>query len=397
LSSRRSMFKDEAKLDINYIPQTLPHREKEHRLLMEFYSFITRCPERMSQRVIITGDVGTGKTVLAQHFGASITSEANKRSIKFRYVHVNCREYRGSLQPILHKAVTIFRPKYPARGYSVDEVLSTLMQVLDEENTFMILTLDEFDSLIENEGSDAVYKLTRLQEIRQGKPQRLSFIFIMRDLKSLDTLDASARSTLQRSIINLERYGKDQLVDILNQRVSMAFELGAVEEDVVELIAELAFTETGNARFGIELLWRAGKYADAEEAGMVEPECVRMAISNIIPGMRRSDLAALGLHEKLFLLAVARYFKEQNEQAYALLSELEKTYAVICEEMDVQPNRHTQLWNYVQFFSAMKILKVEVGSSINRGRSTQVSLLSIPASELEKELSTSIDNEAGSR
>jgi archaeal cell division control protein 6 len=397
LSSRRSVFKDEAKLDINYIPQILPHREKEHRLLMEFFSFLTRCPERMSQRVIITGDVGTGKTVLAQHFGASITSEANKRAIKFRYVHVNCREYRGSLQPILHKAVTIFRPKYPARGYSVDEVLSTLMQVIDEENSFMVLTLDEFDSVIENEGSDAVYKLTRLQEMRQGKPQRLSFIFIMRDLKSLEQLDASARSTLQRSIVNLERYGKGQLVDILTQRVSMAFELGAVEEDVVSLIAELAFTETGNARFGIELLWRAGKYADAEDAGMVEPECVRMAISNIIPGARRSDLAGLGLHEKLFLLAVARYFKEQNEQAYALLSEVEKTYTVICEELGEQPNSHTQLWNYAQFLSSLKILKAEVRSSTTRGRSTQVSLLSIPASELEKELITSIDHETGSR
>ncbi len=388
------MFKDEAKLDINYIPQQLPHREKEHRLLMEFFSFITRYPERMAQRVIITGDVGTGKTVLAQHFGANITSEANKRAVKLRYVHVNSREYRGSLQPILHHAVSVFRPKYPARGYSADEVLSALMQVLDEENAFMVLTLDEFDSLIENEGSDAVYKLTRLQEMRQGKPQRLSFIFIMRDLKSLEKLDESARSTLQRSIVSLTRYGKSELNDILSQRVSMAFELGAVEEDVVDLIAELAFTETGNARFGIELLWRAGKYADAQQAGMVEPECVRMAVSNIVPGVRRSELAGLGLHEKMFLLAVARYFKE-NEQAYALLSEVEKTYAVISEEMGEQPNSHTQIWNYAQFLSTLKILKIEVESATTRGRSTRISLLSIPAHELEKELSVLL--EKGSR
>jgi cell division control protein 6 len=386
------VFKDEAKLDINYIPLKLPHREKEHRLLTEFFSFILTCPERMAQRVIITGDVGTGKTALAQHFGARITSETNKRGIKFRYTHVNCREYRGSLLPILHHAITVFRPTYPARGYSPENILSTLMQVLDEEKTTMILALDEFDSLIENEGSDAIYKLTRLQEMRQGKPQRLSFIFIMRDLKSLEQLDASARSTLQRSIINLDRYGKLQLVDILNQRVSMAFELGAVQEDVVDLVAELAFSETGNARFGIELLWRAGKYADAQETGRVEPECVRMAVSNIIPGLRRSELAGLGFHEKLFLLAVARYFKQENEQAYALLSEVEKTYAVICEEMGERPNSHTQLWNYAQFLSSLKILKVEVGSSITRGRSTQVSLLSIPAFELEKELSTSLQN-----
>ena len=226
MAPHQSVFKDESKLDINYIPQKLPHRETQHRLLMEFFNFILRCPEKMAQRVILTGDVGTGKTALAQHFGANITSEANKRGMKFRYVHVNCREYRGSLSPILHRAVTVFRPNYPARGYGAEEILGTLMQVLDEENAHMILTLDEFDSLIEKEGSDAVYKLTRLQEMRQGKPQRLSFIFIMRDLKAIEPLDESAKSTLQRSIISLERYGKPQLVDILNDRVAMAFEYG---------------------------------------------------------------------------------------------------------------------------------------------------------------------------
>jgi cell division control protein 6 len=394
LAPHQSVFKDESKLDINYIPQKLPHREAQQRLLMEFFSFILRCPEKMAQRVILTGDVGTGKTALAQHFGANITSEANRRGMKFRYVHVNCREYRGSLQPILHRAVTVFRPNYPARGYGSEEILGALMQVLDEENAHMILTLDEFDSLIEKEGSDAVYKVTRLQEMRQGKPQRLSFIFIMRDLKVIEQLDESARSTLQRSIICLERYGKPQLVDILNDRVAMAFEYGAVPEDVVDLISELAFTETGNARFGIELLWRAGKYADAEDVGCVEPECVRMAVSSIIPGLRRSELLGLGLHEKLFLLAVARYFKE-NEQAYVSLSEVEKAYGVVCEEFDEAPNGHTQIWNYTKYLSKLGVLKTEVASAETRGRTTRLSLPSIPAGELERELAASLQHEKG--
>ena len=90
----------------------------------------------------------------------------------------------------------------------------------------------------------------------------------MRDLKPTEGLDESAKSTLQRSIIRLERYGKTQLIDILSDRVKLAFELGAVPEDVVELVAELAYSETGNARFGIELLLRAGNYADAIDASV---------------------------------------------------------------------------------------------------------------------------------
>jgi len=390
VTPHQSVFKDEAKLDINYVPRRLPHREKEHRLLMEFFNFLLRFPERMAQRVIITGDVGTGKTALAQRFGADITLEANKQGAKLRYVHVNCREYRGKLFLILQHVLAVFRPSFPKRGYSAEEVLGTLLQTLDEENAHVILTLDEFDTLINREGSETVYKLTRLQEIRPSKPQRISLIFIIRDLKSTEKLDASSRSTLQRNVISLEKYEKDQLTDILNERGSMAFWPSTVSEDIVNLVAELGFSESGNARFAIELLWRAGKYADAEDMGSVTPECVRKAVSSIIPTIRRSELASLGLHEKLFLLGVARFFKE-SQNAYASLSEIEEAYAVVCEEFGEQPHSHTQLWKYVQLLSALGILKTEVATAATRGRSTRVSLPSIPAYELEKELSAAVE------
>jgi len=382
---RQTVFRDESKLDINYVPSRLPHREKEHRLLMEFFSFLTQFPEKMAQRVIITGDIGTGKTALCQRFGTDMTVDARKRGVALRYVHVNCREYRGKLSLIIQHAVSILSPNFPKRGFSSEEILRTLLQSLDEEKAFMILALDEFDSLIEAEGSDAVYALTRLQEMRQNAPQRISLLFIMRDLKPTERLDVSARSTLQRNVICLEKYSKEQLVDILNDRVSMAFEPATVAEDVVSLAADLARGESGNARFAIELLWRAGKYADAEELGVVAPECLRKAVSSIIPVTQRSELLSLGFHEKLFLLAVAEFFKS-SQNAYATLAEVEKAYAVTCEEFEKQPVSHTQLWKYVQLLSALGILKTEVSGEGTRGRSTLIYLPAISASELEKEL-----------
>ncbi len=392
MSSRRSVFKDESKLDINYFPNRLPHREREHRLLMAFFDFLLRFPERMAQRVIITGAVGTGKTVLAQRFGADIALEAGKRNVKLRYVHVNCREFRGSLLLVLQHAVAFFRPTFPKRGFSAEEILSALAQCLDEENAFLILALDEFDSLIERNGSEAVYKLTRLQEMRPGKPQRISLIGIVRDLALLDRLDASARSTLQRNVIALEKYTEPQLVDILNDRVAIAFELSAVPEDSVSLIAELGRSESGNARFAIELLWRAGKYADAEDAGLVLPECVRRAVSSILPTLKRSELASLGRHERLFLLGAARLFKD-SEEAYASLTAVEKAYAVVCEEYEEEPSSHTQVWKYAQVLNDLGFIKAEVASVATRGRTTRVSLPSIPAGELENELVALLEKE----
>jgi cell division control protein 6 len=392
VSARRSVFKDETKLDINYVPPKLPHREAELRLLMEFFSFALQSPGKMAQRVLITGDVGTGKTALSQRFGANIMSEANKHGISLRYIHVNCRECHGSLFLILQHTVSIFHPNFPKRGYSAEEILNSFTQILDEQDSHVILALDELESLIDREGSEAVYKLTRLHEARQNKPQRLSLIGVVRNLKAINQLDTSTRSTLQSNIINLEKYSKQQLADILNERVSLAFKPLTVPEGTVNLIAELAFSESGNARFGIELLWRAGKYADAEDRETVPPECVRKAVSSIIPGMRKSDLATLGLHEKLFLLGVARTFKK-NEKAYVTFTEAEQSYAVVCEEFETAPKSHTQLWKYLRNLSALGIVRAEVVASGSRGRSTGIYLPRIPADELEKELKTLLEKQ----
>ena len=390
MSYRRSVFRDETKLDINYVPYRLPHRDRELRLLKEFFSFIWQSPWNMTQRVIIAGDVGTGKTVLSQRFGADISREAKERGLNLHYVHVNCREYRGSLLLLLHHAISIFHPNFPRRGYSAEELLRIFLQILDDENAYVILTLDEFESLVERASSEAVYKLTRLQEIRQNKPQRLSLICILRNLSVIERLDASTRSTLQSNLIQLEKYSKPQLIDILNDRVSLAFKPLMVSEDSVDLIAELAHSEGGNARFAIELLWRAGKYADAEDLGAVTPECVRKAVSSIIPTVRKSELAPLGFHEKLFLLGIARLLKE-SEKAFVSLGEAEKAYRVVCEEFHEPAHSHTQLWKYLQLLSALGIVTTEVSAAGARGRSTIIYLPRIPAHELEKELNSLLE------
>jgi cell division control protein 6 len=165
-----------------------------------------------------------------------------------------------------------------------------------------------------------------------------------------------------------------------------------VPDESVGLVAELAFSESGNARFGIELLWRAGKYADADNLDTVIPECVRKAASSIIPAVRKNELSILNLHEKLFLLAIARLFK-QNQKSTISLAEAEKAYAVVCEEVGATPNSHTQLWKYLKDFSKRGITDTEVSGTGSRGRSTGISLPRVPANELEKELGMLLDKE----
>jgi len=385
LSQYFSVFKDESKLDINYVPRHLLHRKLQLNLLNQFFRFVLDSPGRMTQRALIIGKIGTGKTVLAQHFGLNVTREAKRRGVNLSYVHINCRECKGSLFMILQRAIMRFLPTFPRRGYSAEELLQALMQVLDENDTYLILTLDELESLIANEGSDPLYNLSRIQEERMDASKRLSLICVLRQPEYLEKLDPSTRSTLQRNIIRLEEYSEEQLEDILSDRVNLAFRDGTVPPQTLSLIAELGKAEGGNARYSIELLWRAGKYADALELREVSPECVRRAVASVYPVVRRDMIAALSLHEKLFLLGVARRFK-QSDSAYLSMGEAEEAYALVCEEYGERQRGHTQLWKYVQALSTAGIIETTVSGVGQRGKTTFIGLSRVPASELEQAL-----------
>ena len=74
--SKPTVFQNEGPLSLEYVPLHLPHREDKLGFLIQLFRFALEKPAAMSQRVLITGDVGTGKTVLSQRFGLDITKAA---------------------------------------------------------------------------------------------------------------------------------------------------------------------------------------------------------------------------------------------------------------------------------------------------------------------------------
>lgn len=382
LKRRFSVFKDESKLSIEYVPEHLPHREEEFRLLKLFFSSILENPGGLSQKVLITGRVGTGKTVLSKLFGSHIEKEARERGINLRYVHVNCRVNK-SLFTILKRVMALLNVPFPPRGYSGEELLYGLLEYFDDKNLYLILALDELEALIRGE-SEALYSLTRVQEERFNIPQRFSLVCIIRHPEVLKSLDESTLGTLLHNVIHLDAYTASQLIEILNFRVGEAFNENVVRPETLRLIADTAGNR-GDARYGIEILWRAGKYADVEESRYVLPDHVRKALASVYPAVRRENLRYLGLHEKLMLLAVARSFK-QTESAYITMGEAEESYRIVCEEYGEEPRGHTKLWEYVQELEDLGIVVTKLSGVGFRGRTTLIGLPEVPAMVLEREI-----------
>ncbi len=385
---RPTIFKDEAPLSLEYIPRKLPHRDEQMRFLTQLFRFTLESPFSTSQRVLITGDVGTGKTVLAQRFGTDLVKAARSRKVNLHYVHVNCREAKGSLFMIMKRVLTQFEPEFPKRGFAPEELLHTLMDMLDDKNIHLILALDELEHLIRIEESTPIYNLTRIQEERVGKPIRLSLIFILREIEYLQKLDKSTIDTLQRNIVKLDKYSSRQLIDILKDRVSLAFKENAVADEALQLVADIG-GQSGDARYSIELIWRAGKYADSESAKHILADHVRKAAGSVYPMLRGEYIAALSSHEKYMLLALARVL-EESEEAYATIGVVEREYKVVCEEYDDQPRKHTQIWKYARGLGAIGVIAASKSGEGIRGKTTLLGLQNIPATTMREQLEAAL-------
>ena len=179
--SKPSLFKDERPLSLEFIPPKLPHREKEFSSLVQIFRSILEKPNLTSQRVLITGEVGTGKTVLSQRFGMDIEKTAKNKGFKIKYLHINCREHRGNFFIILNRILAEFISSFPQRGFSTEELVQTLLGLLDDKDTHLILALDESEALIRSGEVDTLYTLTRIQESRLNAPVRLALSCILRD------------------------------------------------------------------------------------------------------------------------------------------------------------------------------------------------------------------------
>jgi cell division control protein 6 len=382
--SRKSVFKSEHYLSIDYVPENLPHRDNELRILAQNFKTLITSPGRTSQKFIIEGNVGTGKTAVAKRFAEQMVHAAHRRDIRFHKLHINCRVNKSAYLVYL-KILREFKPEFPRRGHSPEELLQMIVEVLETEDRYLLLILDELDYFIKQKGGDILYNLTRLMDDQLNAQQRLSMIGVGRQIRlDEEIFDPSTLSTLQRNKISFDRYNASELTDILDERVKMAFEDRAVMPETLQLICEIA-SERGDARYAIELLWRAGKQADSVGSSVILPDYARKAKADTHPELRTEVLEDLPVQNQLLLLAAARKLKE-GRSAYVTIGEVEDMYRSVCEEYNSEPRAHTQVWEWVQDLNAHGVIDTKRSGAGQRGQTTLLGLSDVPADLLEQYL-----------
>lgn len=359
-----SLFKDREVLRHDYLPEKLPHREDQIRLLGATVAPVLK--NARCSNIFIYGNTGTGKTAVAKYVLSHLEAKAKEYGAPTKFSYVNCR-MTGSEYRIFANLSQSIGLSIPFTGLSVGEVFDRFRTGLDSSKTIFIVVLDEVDALIKNRGDSLLYELTRINETLNKS--KVSIIGISNDLRLKEFLDPRVFSSLSEEEIVFRPYDASELQNILLERSKISFHEGSLSEAALNICSALAAAEHGDARRALDLLRVAGEVAERQGAKTITEEHVREAEKHIEHNRVVEALKNLTLHSKLVLLSVCLLNKSS-----ATTGEIYDVYNEICGELGAGLLTQRRLGTLVNELDAMGVLNAKVVSMGRYGRTKKIRL-----------------------
>lgn len=149
------------------------------------------------------------------------------------------------------------------------------LQPPDAVTDYVTVILDEVDRI--GTRDELLYEIPRSRNTGRVENILPSVIGISNDIGYKESIQSKTDSSLRLKEITFKKYDASQLREILSQRASKAFKDGMIDDEAIPLAAAFARKQGGDARYGIDLLQKAGMKAKKDEEGTVLPEHVRSA------------------------------------------------------------------------------------------------------------------------
>lgn len=418
------IFRNREVLRYSYIPDSLPHREKEINTIARI--LIPSLKGDTPSNVMIYGMTGTGKTVVAKILMKALQEKSEiirSRSIK-TFLDVN-KDYideelheeirmagefldmeeilTSEVSNILHKQVksiyincqqmdTQYRvmtqianrltnysqeDRLPVSGLPIDEVHSRLLRKLDDSSSLIIIILDEIDRLVYKSGDDLLYTLTRINEEMENS--RVSLIGISNNLNILDYMDNRVKSSLGAEELIFEPYNAIQLNDILSNRASEAFYPEALDDNVISLCGAIAAQENGDARKALDILRVSAELAERDHSPKLSEMYVKQAQRKIEMDRVSQVVRSLPMQTKVLLYSILQM--KIAGRMRTTTKEVVEAYSFYAQHLDLTVLGRRQVVNLLSELDKIGLIQTKVISFGRHGRTTVVEA-SVPGTEI---------------
>ncbi len=351
------IFANREILHPDYIPDTLPHREKEIAKLAEI--LVVSAKGEKPSNVFLYGLTGTGKTVVAKYVVKKLVDKAAPLGVKLNYAYVNTRKMDTAYK-VFSQIASSIGLRVPHTGLALSEVYRRYVNALESWGGLHIVVLDEIDYFVKKNGDDVLYKLLRINE--DLSKAKVSIVGITNNLYFVENLDPRVRSSLGEEEIVFTPYNAEQLYTILKQRAEKAFKPGVIDDGVLSYCAALAAREHGDARRALDLLRISGEIAEREGAEVVTIEHVKKALVEIEEGRVFQAIASLPLHQKIVLKAAV---STALKKGYATTGEVYQVYVEEAKKKGLEPLTMRRVSDILLQLDMMGLL---IAETVSRGR-----------------------------
>ncbi|RLI81689.1 hypothetical protein DRP04_05575 [Archaeoglobales archaeon] len=308
LFPKARIFKNRDFLSAKIVPEELPHRTAELKMLAQTFSHILA--GSTPPNLMIYGPPGSGKTVTVKR----VLSELNKIISSYNVNAATC--YTIATHTDTGTLISLCENlglRVPKRGLSFAELWNVFYSKINGHK--VVVVIDEIDKLLKfGKGEDLLYNLTREPDIcTVGISNVVTLIELITDKRVVSSWNP-------RKIV-FEPYNADQLFDILKYRTQVALYDGVVNDEVLSYIAALATQRGGDARYALDLLTVAGDLAMVEGLNKITIDLVHKAVDEVEQEFLRKTVRVLKDPEKILLFIISLLKDVSPDVAYDYANE----------------------------------------------------------------------------
>jgi len=372
---KNRIFRNENRdlLRSDYIPEELPHREKELNLIVSILS--TAMHGGLPSNIFIYGTTGTGKTAVVLNVRRQVKEiepfmiEQGLRPMRMLYVNCRLNDTKYTLLSKIGNELSSEGETIPS-GWPTERVYQQLIRNIDRTGATIVLVLDEVNALVEKSGDEALYLLSRINA--DLDLSRLTTISITNNPQMWNILNPSVRSTLTPEDVYFESYNARHLRDILGHRARSCFTDGALNEGVISMCAAIAAQDQGDARIALELLRKAGEIAERACCDSVTEDHVVIAHRAIETSKTTGVIRGLSLHTKAVLLSIFAHSRKGFRKVST--GEVYDVYCKICDLIQKSPLTQRRVSDLISELDMLGIARSLVISKGRYGRTKEINL-----------------------